>query len=191
MTLVYIRACDPASALHLAARALDQHRRSGHDRDVARRGSLRVGSTAGSVVAHTPVQSSHLRRQRRIRPGDRREKPPQRQPGRSQDRPLRGQPRRARRHPYECAGPDLRLPVRAYFRLSLDAALRAALPRLLRPTRALQGSPLPRLAKQRGLRPPARLRTARPRQGAGLVSRARAHGVERGQAHLRRCAGRG
>ena len=92
---------------------------------------------------------------------------------------------------YECAVPDLLRPVRAFFRRRLDAPLRAALRRLLRPASALQSPSLPRLSEQRRLRLPARLRAARPRRRPGLACGDRAHGVERGQAHLRRCAGRG
>ncbi len=166
MPLVYIRVCDPASALHLAACALDQHLRASYGRDVAHRGPLRLGSTAGSVVAHTTVQSSHLRRQRRIRPGDRRQEPPQRHPGRGQDSPFRGSPRRARRHIYECAVPDLLPPFRAFLRRSLDASLRATLRRIFGPARALQSPSLPRLPEQRGLRIPAGICATRPRAEA-------------------------
>ena len=75
-----------------------------------------LGGAAGTALAHAAVQPPDLRRQRRLRPGDRRQEPPQGHPGRGQDRAARGAPYRARRRAHERAVPGLLRPCPARFR---------------------------------------------------------------------------
>src|SRR4051794_39411278 len=182
---------DPAPPLHLAACALDQHGWTGYGRDVARRGLVELAGASDSPVANVAVQPAHLRRQRRLRPGDRRPEPSQGHARRGEDRAYRGQAHRARRSGVELAVPYLFRIARASIGRCLDAPVRTALCRLLCPARALQGPPLPGLSEQRRLRLPARLHAARPRREPGLARGDRAYGLERGQARLRRRPGRG
>src|SRR5918998_3032656 len=138
----YIGACDRASLPHLAAGALDQHRRTRDGRDVALGGHLEVGLPAYLALADAAVQPPDLRRKRRLRSGDRRQKPPQGHPRRGAHKSRGDTPHLARRPLHEFAAPDLLRPLPPVFGSILDAPLRAALRRLLGPARALQGPPL-------------------------------------------------
>src|SRR3712207_350909 len=135
----YIGACDLASNPHLAAGALDQHRRTRDGWDVALRGPLDVGLLADRALADAAFQPPDLRRKRYLRQGDRCQKPPQRHPRRGANKGGGGASHSPGRPPHEPAVPAvfrLRPPL---FGDALGAPLRAALRRLLGPTRALQG----------------------------------------------------
>src|SRR5215210_2719768 len=189
--LVYLARDLLAALPYLAAGALDQHRRPRRGRGVAYGRSVAMGGPAAPRLAHAAVQPPDLRRQRRLRPGDRRQKPTQGLAGGSQDPAGRGSSHLARRPANERAVPDL-LPLRPAIRgHSLAPPLHCRLRRLFGPTLTLQGAAIPRLFEQRGLRLPARLRPASTRGRGLLAGGPGSDGLERGQAHLRRGPGRG
>src|SRR5215210_1519659 len=185
--LVYLARDLLAALPHLAAGALDQHRRPRRGRSVAHGRPMAMGGPAAPRLAHVAVQPPDLRRQRRLRPGDRRQKPAQGLAGGGQDLTKRSRPHLARGHPHERPVPLLLLHLPPPRLLRVDAALRRPVRLLLGPAPALQGALLLRLLEQRGLRLPAGLHPARARRGGGVAGGAGPDGVERGQACLRRC----
>ncbi|CAA9405783.1 MAG: Lycopene elongase, partial [uncultured Rubrobacteraceae bacterium] len=182
---------DQAPHPHIAAGALDQHRRTRDGRNVARRQPVALGGAAGTALAHAAFQPPDLRRQRCLRSGNGRQEPPQ---GHARRRPYR--PRRVVPHSPRgrAAEPPVSVVLRSGFAGrgdAVDGTLRPDLRRLLSPTGSFQGPPLPGLPEQRRLRLPAGLCAAGTRRDAPMARRRGSHGVERGQAHLRRRAGRG
>ncbi|CAA9415978.1 Lycopene elongase, partial [uncultured Rubrobacteraceae bacterium] len=177
---------DRAALSHLAAGALDQHRWPRRSRILAYGRPVAMGGPADTALAHAAVQPPDLRRERHLRPGDRRQEPPQRLSRRGEDTARGDRANLARRPVYERPVPDL-LPLHPSLRsYRLDPPLYNPLHRLLGTSLALQGSSLPRLPQQRRLRLPASLRAARARR-RGRVDRCLGPDVvERSQAHLRR-----